>query len=100
MAVMGGDLYQVLAAWYKHTRKHDPDYPWVCYRNGTPLRSITTCWRAASVAAGLGRYENPKGRFVGNRRYHGALIHDFRRTAVSNKEDVASPESGDGDQWA
>ncbi len=91
VAVMGGDLYDVLAAWYKQTSDLHPDCRWVCHLNGRKLASIKSSWRTACVKAGLGRFENPKGRFVGNRRYRGALIHDFRRTAVSNMEDAGVP---------
>lgn len=91
VAVMGGDLYDVLGEWYKQTRKVHPDCRWVCHLNGRKLASIKSSWRTACVAAGLGRFDNPKGRFVGNRRYRGALIHDFRRTAVSNMEDAGVP---------
>jgi integrase len=91
VAVMGGDLYEVLAAWYKQTLQFHPDCRWVCHLDGRKLASIKTSWRTACVAAGLGRFDNPKGRFVGNRRYRGALIHDFRRIAVSNMEDAGVP---------
>ncbi len=34
VAVMGGDLYEVLAAWYKHTLKFHPDCCWVHHLKG------------------------------------------------------------------
>jgi len=91
VAVMGRDLYDVLGEWYKHTRKVHQDCRWVCHLNGRKLASIKRSWRTACVAAGLGRFDNPKGRFVGNRRCRGALIHDFRRTAVSKREAAGVP---------
>lgn len=90
-AFLGGDLYETLFGWYKRTRETVPDCPWVCHRNGRRLTTIKTSWRTAVVKAGLGTFLNPTARYVGQRRYRGPLIHDFRRTAVSNMEDAGIP---------
>ncbi|WP_447971442.1 hypothetical protein [Nitrospira sp. M1] len=46
----------------------------------------------ACVKVGLGRWEKPKEKEVLNRRYRGALVHDFRRTAVRNLVRAGVPE--------
>ncbi len=94
------DLYQTLDIWYRETRKQFPNCPWVCHLNERRLRSIKTAWQSACVKVGLGYWENPNGKFVGQRRYRGALMHDFRRTGVRNlvragvSENVAMRISG------
>jgi integrase len=91
VAVMGGDVYEVLLAWFTESRRTFPTCPWVCHRHGQRLKSIKTSWRTACVKAGLGRFDNPEGKSVGTRKYRGALIHDFRRTGVTNMEDAGIP---------
>ncbi len=93
MVVMGGDLYQTLDIWYRETRKQFPTCPWVCHLNERRLRSIKTAWQSACVKVGLGYWENPNGKFVGQRRYRGALMHDFRRTSVRNLVRAGVPEN-------
>jgi len=88
-AVMGGDLYRVLTEWREATKK-SPCIN-VCQFKGRPLNSIRTAWQTACVKAGIGRWKNPDGEDVGQRGYTGALIHDFRRTAVSRMEDAGVP---------
>ncbi len=90
-AVFPGDLYEVLRDWHTFTEKKYPDCPTVCHYQGRPIKAIKTAWRTACVKAGLGHWENPDGKWVGNRKYRGALVHDFRRTAVSNMEDAGIP---------
>jgi len=68
-------------------------------RNGKPVRDFRTTWRRACVAAGVGRWICPacEGQQVLNagqcpgckrawevheRRYAGAIFHDWRRTGV------------------
>ncbi|MBX9658873.1 MAG: tyrosine-type recombinase/integrase [Nitrospiraceae bacterium] len=88
VAILGGDLYRVLADWHTFTRSAYPHAKTVCHYKGQPLRSIKTAWQTACVRVGLGVFLNPEGQEVGHRHYRGALIHDFRRTAVSNMEDA------------
>ena len=88
-AVMGGDLYRVLTEWREATKKSLCIN--VCQFKGRPLNSIRTAWQTACVKAGIGRWKNPDGEDVGQRGYTGALIHDFRRTAVSRMEDAGVP---------
>ena len=89
--VMGGDLYATLNAWRDETHQCFPSCQQVCHWKGTPLRSIKSAWRTACVRAGLGTWGNPDGRYIGNRHYRGPLLHDFRRTAVSQMEDSGVP---------
>src|SRR5215831_3714795 len=89
--VMGGDLYATLKAWRDETHQCFPSCQQVCHWKGTPLRSIKSAWRTACVRAGLGTWGNPDGRYIGNRHYRGPLLHDFRRTAVSQMEDSGVP---------
>lgn len=89
VALMGGDLYYVLRDWREMTKSSPCST--VCSLNERPLRSIRTAWQTACVRSGLGRWLNPDGAEVGNRKYRGALIHDFRRTAVSRMEDAGIP---------
>lgn len=91
VAILGGDLYRVLADWHTFTKVEYPGAKTVCHYQGHPLRSIKTAWQTACVRVGLGEFLNPEGQEVGNRRYRGALIHDFRRTAVSRMEDAGVP---------
>ncbi|CAE6779676.1 tyrosine-type recombinase/integrase [Nitrospira defluvii] len=91
VAVLGGDLYTVLKSWHVFTQATYPHVKTVCYYKGKPMKSNKTAWQTACVRAGLGHWERPDGAEVGNRRYRGALIHDFRRTAVSNMEDAGIP---------
>lgn len=44
--------------------------PWVCHRDGEPIKDFTKVWRKACKAAGV----------------LGRIPHDFRRTAVRNLE--------------
>ena len=88
LVMMGGDLYQVLKGWATSTQTNHPDCPWVCHRDGNRLKTIKGSWQTAWVKAGLGRSRNPDAKYVGNRAYEGALVHDFRRTAVINMEDA------------
>lgn len=89
--VIGGDLYSTLKAWHEHSGQVFPSCKSVCHWKGTPLRSIKSAWRTACVRVGLGRWDNPEGRYIGNRKYRGPLLHDFRRTAVSHMEDAGVP---------
>lgn len=91
VAVLGGDLYAVLKSWHVFTKAKYPNTKTVCHYKGKPVQSNKTAWQTACVRAGLGHWERPDGAEVGNRRYRGALIHDFRRTAVSNMEDAGIP---------
>lgn len=88
---MGGELYAVLKAWNEYTYQFFPSCKKVCHRKGAPLQSIKSSWRSACVQVGLGSWGKPNGRYIGNRQYRGALLHDFRRTAVSNMEDSGVP---------
>lgn len=89
--VMGGDLYQVLKEWLEATISSYPNCTRVCHYKGRAVQSIKSSWRNACVKVGLATWENPDGRYVGNRRYRGPLIHDFRRTGVTNMEDAGIP---------
>ena len=91
LAIIGGDLYEVLLAWYKRTQADFPDCPRVCHRDGKRLTTIKTTWQTSCVKSGLGQFRNPNGKYVGNRQYIGALIHDFRRTGVTNMENAGIP---------
>lgn len=90
-AIMSGDLYEVLRGWHVITKAKHPTCKTVCSYKGEPLKSIRTAWQTACVKTGLGHWKNPDGKEVGNRMYRGALIHDFRRTAVGNMEDAGIP---------
>ncbi len=92
MVVMGGDLYETLLLWYRVTREGYANCPWVCHRKGHRLLSIKTAWQSACVKVGLGYWENPAGKYVGERRYRGALVHDFRRTGIRNLVRAGVPE--------
>ena len=91
VAVLGGDLYEVLRDWHVFTKAEYPKCSTVCHYHGDPLESIRTAWQTACVKTGLGRWLHPDGKEVGNRKYRGALLHDFRRTAVGNMEDAGVP---------
>lgn len=93
LVVMGGDLYETLELWYRETRKQFPNCPWVCHLNERRLQSIKTAWKSACVRVGLGYWENSNGKYVGQRRYRGALMHDFRRTGVRNLVRAGVPEN-------
>ena len=75
------DLRAILEGQRAHTLQVERDLgviiPWVFHRNGKPIRSMYGSWRAACKAAG----------------YPGALMHDFRRTAVRNLERAGVPRS-------
>lgn len=90
-AIIDGDLYEVLREWQIYTTQAYPTCQTVCHYRGRAIRRIKTAWQKAAVKAGLGYWANPDGRWVGNKKYRGALIHDFRRTAVSNMEDAGIP---------
>ncbi len=92
LVVMGGDLYETLVMWYRLTREQFPNCPWVCHLQGLRLQSIRTAWRTACVKLGFGHWENPSGKYVSQRRYRGALLHDFRRTGVRNLVRAGVPE--------
>ncbi len=51
-------------------REQDRIVPWVFHRNGRPIKSFRTSWKAACRKAGV----------------EGRLVHDLRRTAVRNLE--------------
>jgi hypothetical protein len=53
---------------------------------------IRTARQTACVKLGLGKWTNPTAEIAGQRGYTGALIHDFRRTAVRNFSDAGVPE--------
>jgi integrase len=55
--------------------------------DGTNLRKA---WAAACVKAGLG-VQDPIDK-AGNRKYHGVIIHDLRRSAIRNMIKAAVPE--------
>lgn len=92
MVVMGGDLYETLSIWYKETRTHYPKSEWVTHFKGRRLKSIRVACQFACVRVGLGRWEKSKGKEVLKRRYRGAFIHDFRRTALRNLVRAGVPE--------
>lgn len=92
MLIMGGELFEVLREWHLATQNTYPDCPWVCHYQGKRLKSIRTAWQTACVKLGLGTWTNPKAEIAGQRGYTGALIHDFRRTAVKNFSDAGVPE--------
>lgn len=91
VAVMGGDLYTTLRDWHTIVKAQYPTCQTVCSYRGKPLKSIRTSWQTACVKVGLGRWGNPEGKEVGNRKYSGALVHDFRRTAIGRMEDAGIP---------
>ncbi len=89
--VLGGDLYAFLRDWYRFTKKAFPSCQTVCHYKGRSIKRLQSSWQNAAVKAGLGHWGNPDGKYPGNRQYRGALIHDFRRTAVSNMENAGIP---------
>lgn len=91
VAILGGDLYDVLRDWDVFTRSEYPGTKHVCHYKGAPLKNIKTSWQTACVRVGLGEFLEPDGAEVGNRKYRGALVHDFRRTAVTRMEDAGIP---------
>lgn len=68
------ELRSILEAQVAETRRLEREQgriiPWLFHRNGQPIRSYRKAWATACKAAGI----------------PGALVHDFRRTAVRNLE--------------
>lgn len=91
MVVLGGDLYEILKDWHAFTKAKYPTCRTVCQYRGKPLKCIKTAWATACVRVGLGHFLKPDGAEVGHRRYRGAHVHDFRRTAVTRMEDAGVP---------
>ncbi len=92
MVIMGGDLYWTMCSWYKDTRIRYPHFEWVTHLKGRRLKSIRVAWQLACVKVGLGRWRKPKEKDVLKRQYRGALLHDFRRTALRNLVRAGVPE--------
>ena len=76
---------------YCQPQKDYHDCSWVCHLRGKRLKTIKGSWQTGWVKAGLGRFRNPDTQYVGTRASEGALIHDFRRTAVINMEESGLP---------
>ena len=92
MVIMGGDLYNTLVSWYKDTHGQYPQCEWVAHFKGRRVNSIRVAWQLACVRVGLGCWEKPNEKAVLKRRYRGALLHDFRRTALRNLVRAGVPE--------
>jgi len=86
-------LEELLAEQRAHTeaveRAAGPIIPHVCHRGGKPIADIRGAWQSACVAAGLGRWKDPKRR----EGYSGMIPHDLRRSAVRNLERAGAPRS-------
>lgn len=92
VVIMTGDLYETLRDWQSQSRNNYPHCPWVCHRKGRRIKTIKTAWKSACVKVGLGHWTKPNERYVNNRGYRGALMHDFRRTAIRNMVRAGVPE--------
>jgi len=64
--------------------------PYVFHRNGKRIGDIRDVWAKACVAAGLGQMVEIEGKK--EKKYVGAIFHDFRRTAIRNMVRAGVPE--------
>ena len=73
---MTNDLYLVLAEAKRRQQGCFKECPWVCAREGRPVKSIKKSWKTACKRVGR----------------EGRLVHDLRRTAIRNMTKAGIPE--------
>ena len=67
------------------------DCPHVFHLKGRRIKEFRKTWRAACVAAGVGRLEKlPDGK---RQKYKGIIVHDLRRCAARNLSRAGVPEA-------
>jgi integrase len=62
----------------------------VFHLKGKPIKEFRKTWRAACIAAGVGRLEKLAD---GKKKYVGTIVHDLRRCAARNLSRAGVPEA-------
>ncbi|MDP3092198.1 MAG: tyrosine-type recombinase/integrase [Nitrospira sp.] len=82
--ILSGDPYDLMASWDTKTSVLYPDCLYFCHKNGGRIKDIRSPWDRTCVAAGLGKWKNPKAKTQSLKGYEGLTFHDLRRTGVRN----------------
>jgi len=90
--VMEGDLYRLMAAHEKDTRRQYPTCTLVCHHQGRSMADTRYFWEPACVAVNLGTWRFPTAQSLTQRGYQGLIFHDLRRTGVRNLIRAGVPE--------
>jgi integrase len=76
---LDGRLFEIME---ERKRERRLDCPYVFHLKGNPIKEFRKTWRAACIAAGLGRLEKIPG--TKRKKYSGTIVHDLRRCAARN----------------